>query len=43
MVSNLIAIGYLGTIWPLLAPNSAVPRSRVRNIYLLYLFDRQTA
>jgi hypothetical protein len=42
MVGNLIAIGYPGTIWPLLAPNNAAPRSRVRNILLLYLFERQT-
>src|SRR5580692_4000500 len=43
MVGNPIAIGYLGAIWPLVVPNSAVSRSRVRNIYLLYLFEGQTA
>jgi hypothetical protein len=43
MVGNPIAIGYLGAIWPLVVPNSAVSRGRVRNIYLLYLFEGQTA
>jgi hypothetical protein len=42
MVGNLIAIGYLGTRWPLLVPNGAAAHSR-RLILLLYLFDRQTA
>jgi hypothetical protein len=40
MVGNLIAISYLGMIWPLPVPNNAASRSRVRK-YITFISLRE--